>query len=187
ALVAYFEHHVYMLSLIGLAAFYGLEKLAVRSRQHNNKSLLERVSLFGPTPTGVQLLSDVTTSLDETVRPASVHRLIGVVIRAAQQLEQAHLFEPSGPHLWSQLTESLRSLMNQLFVAGALRGQTAEQAFEVRCDRSTMTQADLDNGRLIARIEFAPTLPVERITVTLTLNQPSRSLLPAVITHQEAA
>lgn len=35
ALVAYFENHVYLLSLIGLAAFYGLEKIAVRSRHHN--------------------------------------------------------------------------------------------------------------------------------------------------------
>jgi len=35
ALVSYFENHVYLLSLIGLATFYGLEKLAVRSRQHN--------------------------------------------------------------------------------------------------------------------------------------------------------
>ncbi|MEL6262303.1 MAG: hypothetical protein AAFR12_14680 [Cyanobacteria bacterium J06626_6] len=36
-LVNYAERHVYLLSLIGLAAFYGLEKLAVRSRRYNRK------------------------------------------------------------------------------------------------------------------------------------------------------
>ncbi|MGB3789108.1 MAG: hypothetical protein WA949_13940 [Phormidesmis sp.] len=36
-LVVYFENHVYLLSLIGLSLFYGLEKLAVRSRDHNRK------------------------------------------------------------------------------------------------------------------------------------------------------
>lgn len=154
---------------------------------HRGKSLIERVSLFGPTPTGTQLLSDVTTSLDETVRPASVHRLIGVIIRAARQLGQAYVFEPSGPHVWSQLTESLRGLMNQLYVAGALRGASAEDAFEVRCDRTTMTQADIDNGRLIARIDFVAALPIERISVTLTVSELTSGLLPVVITHQEAA
>ncbi|MEM9152061.1 MAG: hypothetical protein AAGB19_16625, partial [Cyanobacteria bacterium P01_F01_bin.3] len=154
---------------------------------HRGKSLIERVSLFGPTPTGTQLLSDVTTSLDETVRPASVHRLIGVIIRAARQLGQAYVFEPSGPHVWSQLTESLRGLMNQLYVAGALRGASAEEAFEVRCDRTTMTQTDIDNGRLIARIDFVAALPIERISVTLTVSELTSGLLPVVITHQEAA
>ena len=152
------------------------------------KTLLERVSVLGPTPKGIQLLSDVTTSLDESVRPASVHRLIGVIIRAARQLGQAHLFEPSGPHLWSQLAESLRGLMTQLYFAGALRGATADIAFDVNCDRTTMTQNDIDNGRLIARIAFTPALPIERITVMLTLSDPPNTgRLPVVVTLQEAA
>lgn len=156
------------------------------SAQHN-KALIERVSLFGPTPNGLQLLSDVTTSLSEPVRPASVHRLIGVILRAAQRLGETLVFEASGPFLWSQLTESLRGLMESLFDAGALRGQSANEAFSVRCDRTTMTQNDIDNGRVIARLEFAPALPIERITVTLTLfDNPQSQLLPALITSLEA-
>ncbi|MEA5463916.1 hypothetical protein [Leptothoe sp. PORK10 BA2] len=151
----------------------------------NNKALIERVSLFGPTPSGLQLLSDVTTSLSEPVRPASVHRLIGVILRAAQRLGETLVFEASGPLLWSRLTESLRGLMESLFDAGALRGRSANEAFSVRCDRTTMTQNDIDNGRVIARLEFAPALPVERITVTLTLfDNPQSQLLPALITSR---
>jgi len=44
---------------------------------------------------------------------------------------------------------------------GALMGTKPDQAFFVRCDRSTMTQNDLDNGRLICLIGIAPVKPAE--------------------------
>ncbi len=44
---------------------------------------------------------------------------------------------------------------------GALMGTKPEEAFFVRCDRTTMTQNDLDNGRLICLIGVAPTYPAE--------------------------
>ncbi len=39
---------------------------------------------------------------------------------------------------------------------GALLGAKPEEAYFVRCDRTTMTQNDLDNGRLICLIGVAP-------------------------------
>ena len=44
---------------------------------------------------------------------------------------------------------------------GALAGATPKEAFFVRCDRSTMTQHDLDNGRLICLVGVAPLRPAE--------------------------
>ena len=44
---------------------------------------------------------------------------------------------------------------------GMLQGATKEQAYFVRCDRTTMTQADIDNGRLIMIIGIAPVKPAE--------------------------
>jgi len=52
---------------------------------------------------------------------------------------------------------------------GGLGGATPDEAFEVRCDRSTMSQNDLDAGRLIARITVLPVAAIERITVVLAL------------------
>ena len=40
-------------------------------------------------------------------------------------------------------------------------GQTQDEAFFVRCDRTTMTQDDIDNGRLICYIGIAPVKPAE--------------------------
>ena len=45
--------------------------------------------------------------------------------------------------------------------SGALMGTKPEQAYFVRCDRTTMTQADIDNGRLICIIGIAPVKPAE--------------------------
>ena len=42
-----------------------------------------------------------------------------------------------------------------------LQGATKEEAFFVRCDRTTMTQDDIDNGRLICMIGIAPVKPAE--------------------------
>ena len=51
-------------------------------------------------------------------------------------------------------------LLNE-FQNGALLGDKPETSYFVRCDRSTMTQNDLDNGRLVALIGVAPLRPAE--------------------------
>jgi phage tail sheath protein FI len=71
------------------------------------------------------------------------------------------LFEPNGERLWASVH---RAVVDFLFVEwreGALRGERPEEAFFVRCDRTTMTQDDLDNGRLIVEIGLAPVSPAE--------------------------
>jgi hypothetical protein len=149
-----------------------------------SRALIDRVSLLGPTPDGLQLLSDVTTSLDERYRPASVNRLVAGLIRAARQLGEELVFEASGEYLWMRLEESLDGLLQSLFAAGALRGTTAAEAYGVRCDRTTMTQNDLDHGRVIAQMQINPALPVEQITVVLALNDSGQLL---ALGQQEAA
>jgi uncharacterized protein len=52
-------------------------------------------------------------------------------------------------------------------VAGALQGQSPEQAYFVRCDRSTITQNDLDNGRLSITVGVAPVRPAEFIIIEI--------------------
>ena len=129
----------------------------------------DRLSLIGPAPTGFTVLSDATVSTDTAWRAAGVSRLMGVLLRAARQLGQQRIFDSSGPALWASLREELEALMQRLRDAGALAGATPAQAFAVRCDRTTMTQADLDAGRVIATVAFTASQPIQRITVTLAL------------------
>jgi len=133
-------------------------------------SLLERVSLFGPTPDGLRLLSDVTTTFDESYRPASVNRLVASVLRAARRLGEDSVFESSGQRLWGRLKEHLDGLLLRLYQAGALKGASPVEAFSVRCDRTTMTQNDIDSGRIIARVMLNPSAPIDGITVAMALS-----------------
>ena len=133
------------------------------------KPLIERVSLFGFQPDGIRLLSDVTAYPGESYRPGPVNRLVCVICRAARRLGEEIIFEQNGDNLWARARSFLQALLTNLWKLNALEGQTASDAFSVRCDRSTMTQNDLDNGRLVAEVVFKAASTIELIHVTLAL------------------
>lgn len=134
-------------------------------------SLQDRVSLLGPTAKGLRLLSDVTTSLEATYRLAAVHRLVTALVRAARSLGELHTFEASGEALWRRLRDNLDTLLTQLWQNGALAGASPEDAFAVRCDRTTMSQLDLDSGRVIAEVVFVAAVPIESISLLLAMEE----------------
>jgi len=131
----------------------------------------DRLSLVGRRIDGFVLLSDATMAADRAWRAAGVSRLMGIILRAARWLGQDRLFEPSGPALWNAVRLDLESFLERLRQAGALDGATIEQAYTVRCDRSTMSQSDIDAGRVVVTIAFTAAQPIERITVTLALGE----------------
>jgi hypothetical protein len=135
-----------------------------------------RLSLVARRVEGFGLLSDATMSADAAWRPGGVTRLMGILLRAARTLGQERIFDNSGPALWAELRLELEALLEHLRAAGALEGATPAEAYTVHCDRSTMTQADLDAGRVVATIAFQPAYPVERITVTLALAEAGLAL-----------
>jgi phage tail sheath protein FI len=71
------------------------------------------------------------------------------------------VFESNGERLWANVRDTLTAFLYNEWVSGALLGGSPREAFFVRCDRSTMTQNDLDNGRLICLIGVAPVKPAE--------------------------
>ena len=71
------------------------------------------------------------------------------------------VFEPNGERLWANVRQAIADFLYNEWRSGALLGSTVEEAFFVRCDRSTMTQNDLDNGRLICLIGVAIIKPAE--------------------------
>jgi phage tail sheath protein FI len=71
------------------------------------------------------------------------------------------VFESNGPALWTRVREALDDFLRSEWTSGALLGDTPQQAYFVKCDRSTMTQADLDNGRMVCLIGVAVIKPAE--------------------------
>jgi hypothetical protein len=133
------------------------------------KPLIERLSLFGMTATGVRLLSDVTAYPGELYRSGAVNRLWSVILRAARTMCESLVFESNGPALWGRVQRFLQNLMTRLWTLNALDGATVAEAFSVRCDQSTMTANDRDGGRLIALLTFNPAATLETIRVQLDL------------------
>ncbi len=78
-------------------------------------------------------------------------------------------FEPDTPALWSQLRLTIENFLQSLFVQGAFVGNQPSQAYFVRCDTTTMTQQDINLGRVQIVVGFAPTRPAEFVIINIAL------------------
>lgn len=78
-------------------------------------------------------------------------------------------FEPNGEPLWAKLRGMAGNFMARLFRDGAFAGSTPDQAWFVRCDRSTITENDIVDGRLILLVGFAPLKPAEFVVLRIVI------------------
>ena len=89
-------------------------------RTPGRRSLVDRVSLFGPVPGGAALLSDVTTH-GESYRPAGIGRLVGGNRASRPPARRGHGLRSSGEALWRRLHRP-HLAPSGLLGLGALRG-----------------------------------------------------------------
>lgn len=97
----------------------------------------------------------------------SVRRLALFIERSIDEGTRWAAFEPNGEVLWSAVRQAVDGFMLRLFQQGAFQGTSPEQAYFVRCDQTTMTQDDIDNGRLVVLVGFAPVRPAEFVTIRI--------------------
>ncbi|MDD3529590.1 MAG: hypothetical protein PHS77_06905 [Gallionellaceae bacterium] len=131
--------------------------------------LARRVCLFAKQPDGWALQSDVTALAAGACRFGGASRLIGNLLRACRVAGESVVFEPGGERTWAQLRASLTDVLFAYWRAGAFSGASPAEAWSLRCDTATMTQNDLDNGRLVVHLTVWPAMAIERITVVLAL------------------
>jgi phage tail sheath protein FI len=77
------------------------------------------------------------------------------------------VFEPNDDRLWSQIRLNAGAFMHDLFRQGAFQGQTAAQAYFVKCDAETTTQTDIDKGIVNVLVGFAPLKPAEFVVIKI--------------------
>lgn len=77
------------------------------------------------------------------------------------------VFEPNDEPLWAQIRLSVGTFMNNLFRLGAFQGTTPREAYFVKCDKETTTQADVDLGIVYIYVGFAPLKPAEFVVIRL--------------------
>lgn len=101
-----------------------------------------------------------TISSDPEWKYVNVRRYFNYLERSIDLGTQWAVFEPNGLALWANIRETISDFLINEWRSGALLGGVKE-AFFVRCDRSTMDQNDLDNGRLVCLIGVAVVKPAE--------------------------
>lgn len=91
----------------------------------------------------------------------NVRRLFIMVEKTIQLGSQWAVFEPNDSKLWARVKRNIWAFLNRVYLSGALVGNTAEQAFYVKCDEETNPKDEVDAGYLNIEIGIAPVKPAE--------------------------
>ncbi len=110
---------------------------------------------------GYRLWGARTISSDSEWTYINVRRYFCYLEHSIDLGTQWVVFEPNSQALWARVVQSVSDFLYSEWQAGHLMGSKPEQAYFVKCDQSTMTQNDIDNGRLICMIGVAPIYPAE--------------------------
>jgi hypothetical protein len=102
-----------------------------------------------------------TLSSDPDVKYINVRRTLIFLEASIDRGTQWVVFEPNDSDTWTRLTNSVNAFLLTQWRSGALFGAKPEHAYFVRCDETTMTSDDIDNGRLICQIGVAIVRPAE--------------------------
>ena len=119
---------------------------------------------------GIRVWGARTLSSDGLWKYVSVRRLFIFLERSIYENTQWVVFEPNDDRLWARVTDTIRIFLRGQWRLGALLGRTEQEAFFITCDRTTMTQDDILNGRLICEIGIAPVRPAEFVVFRIFQN-----------------
>ncbi len=112
---------------------------------------------------GFRLWGARTTSSDPEWKYVNLRRYFAYLEHSIDKGTQWAVFEPNGERLWGNVRRTIEDFLFNEWQSGALLGDKPERAYFVRCDRSTMTQNDLDNGRLVCLIGVVALRPAEYV------------------------
>lgn len=117
---------------------------------------------------GIRVWGARTLSSNALWKYINVRRLFIYVEQSIKNNTNWVVFEPNGPALWARVSGSVSGFLAGLWRAGTLAGSSPDEAFYVECGPSTMSQEDIDNGRLVCNIGIAPLKPAEFVVFRIT-------------------
>lgn len=119
---------------------------------------------------GIRVWGARTITSNALWKYVSVRRLFIFLERAIYEGTQWVVFEPNDDRLWARVIDTIRLFLRSQWRLGALFGRTEQEAFFITCDRTTMSQDDILNGRLICEIGIAPVRPAEFVIFRIFQN-----------------
>ena len=117
---------------------------------------------------GIRVWGARTISSNGLWKYLNVRRLFIYVEESIKANTNWVVFEPNSTTLWNRVTRTIETFLATCWRDGALAGSTPSEAFFVECGPTTMTQDDIDNGRLICQIGIAPVKPAEFVIFRIT-------------------
>jgi uncharacterized protein len=102
-----------------------------------------------------------TITSDPEWKYVNVRRYFLYLEHSIDRGTQWAVFENNGDPLWANVRRTIEDFLFNEWKSGHLFGTKPDEAYFVRCDRTTMTQNDFDNGRLVCLIGVAPLRPAE--------------------------
>jgi hypothetical protein len=118
---------------------------------------------------GIRVYGGRVITSDPDWKYVNVRRLLIFIEASLNRGLQWVVFEPNAEPLWARVRRSIANFLTLVWRNGALEGTKVEEAFFVKCDRTTMTQTDIDSGRLICIVGVAPVKPAEFVIVRIGL------------------
>lgn len=117
---------------------------------------------------GIRVWGARTITSDSSWKYINVRRLFIYMEESIRANTNWAVFEPNDDVLWSRVQGTITMFLTTLWRNGALAGATPDEAFFVNIGKSTMTQDDIMNGRLICVIGAAPVRPAEFVIFRIT-------------------
>ncbi|MFI6698210.1 phage tail sheath family protein [Streptomyces sp. NPDC050509] len=155
------------------AKLAGVRSLTVKLTDRENGLLgplgvncLRTFPVVGPLVWGARTLAG-SDALDSEWKYVPVRRLALHVEESLYRGLQWVVFEPNTEQLWQQIRLKASAYLNDLFRQGAFQGATPREAYFVKCDKDTTTEADIDNGVVNVVIGIAPVKPAEFVIVKI--------------------
>ncbi len=117
---------------------------------------------------GIRVWGARTASSDPSWKYVNVRRLFIFLEESIKANTNWAVFEPNDEVLWVRVQRTISVFLENLWRGGSLAGSAPEEAFFVNIGHDTMTQDDIDNGRLICIIGVAPVKPAEFVIFRLS-------------------
>jgi phage tail sheath protein FI len=130
-----------------------------------NAESINCIRAFGPRD--FRVWGSRTLSADPEYKYVNVRRYLAFIEASIDRGTQWAVFEPNGETLWANIRRAIEDFLMNEWQAGSLPGSRPDEAFFVKCDRSTMTQADVDKGRLVCVVGVAVVRPAEFVIVRI--------------------
>lgn len=91
----------------------------------------------------------------------NVRRLFLFLRESIDEGTQWVVFEPNSPDLWAKINRNITAFLTNVWRAGALFGNSPQEAFYVKCDEETNPPELRDEGKVVTEIGVAVVKPAE--------------------------